>query len=731
MHGFSMHQPASRPWDGRPALPASKPVVKKEDASRSDQTELVVCLERRGEGWGEEILPHLHVERRPVSPAAKHWPVQSKEEDTPGALEESLLSFGVPLAEVTRCVRVAVAWRVTPNGRPLVDRRRYSRLRRNVQIVSDYLQSSCHIAPGPEGVGAVFSRFPLVMLCKPTTGDRWDRRAVELAAFIYTHGHCQVPLRYEASPDLGPWVRRQRLLRCTNQLSHDRLLLLQSLGFEFGEVAQLTEEWEVHFDQLFELILWHRGQQRPFPWLGLGWSCFGGSQGLELARWLILQREYHRRRILPQSALQRFEILNIQWHPTSTSHPDYVWLSKFGQLLYHIEHQRMSQGVVTSPGALPKGLDQPKLGRPPKARPGEEAGRARRAYPGASPAPPYPASHPGSHSPHPATPLPTPPSASWTSHMTARRLAASDAVLDPGLGFWLSRQRWLWARGRLDRARAELLHVSGVDLDVGGAMSSRDWQQAAVDAAAFLGTADIALPGGAERWASVASPGLRQEGKEGPLAGPSQAWTGSTRAAPGAGRSAQGGSRRMAVVRWARSVLAAHREGVLSPAQRRFLAFLDLSWVLEAGEARAEGEAEDAALQAWRGRLAAAARGLTPSREARLWLRRQRALGTLGLLPPAQAALLRGLGVGEGEGRSAEDLEWDAMLSRWLVLSSWTTPLRASELPSVDPQLAAWVDLQVHPDTQLPKEKLAQLEAIGLGRGCRPAAARRPLKQLA
>ncbi|KFM28702.1 hypothetical protein F751_3532 [Auxenochlorella protothecoides] len=651
-----MHQPASRPWDGRPALPASKPVVKKEDASRSDQTELVVCLERRGEGWGEEILPHLHVERRPVSPAAKHWPVQSKEEDTPGALEESLLSFGVPLAEVTRCVRVAVAWRVTPNGRPLVDRRRYSRLRRNVQIVSDYLQSSCHIAPGPEGVGAVFSRFPLVMLCKPTTGDRWDRRAVELAAFIYTHGHCQVPLRYEASPDLGPWVRRQRLLRCTNQLSHDRLLLLQSLGFEFGEVAQLTEEWEVHFDQLFELILWHRGQQRPFPWLGLGWSCFGGSQGLELARWLILQREYHRRRILPQSALQRFEILNIQWHPTSTSHPDYVWLSKFGQLLYHIEHQRMSQ---------------------------------------------------------------------------ARRLAASDAVLDPGLGFWLSRQRWLWARGRLDRARAELLHVSGVDLDVGGAMSSRDWQQAAVDAAAFLGTADIALPGGAERWASVASPGLRQEGKEGPLAGPSQAWTGSTRAAPGAGRSAQGGSRRMAVVRWARSVLAAYREGVLSPAQRRFLAFLDLSWVLEAGEARAEGEAEDAALQAWRGRLAAAARGLTPSREARLWLRRQRALGTLGLLPPAQAALLRGLGVGEGEGRSAEDLEWDAMLSRWLVLSSWTTPLRASELPSVDPQLAAWVDLQVHPDTQLPKEKLAQLEAIGLGRGCRPAAARRPLKQLA
>lgn len=83
------------------------------------------------------LHPHIH------SPTTMPAPLTQ-----PGALEESLLSFGVPLAEVTRCVRVAVAWRVTPNGRPLVDRRRYSRLRRNVQIVSDYLQSSCHIAPG-------------------------------------------------------------------------------------------------------------------------------------------------------------------------------------------------------------------------------------------------------------------------------------------------------------------------------------------------------------------------------------------------------------------------------------------------------------------------------------------------------------------------------------------------------------------------------------------------------
>ena len=43
-------------------------------------------------------------------------------------------------------------------------------------------------------MGALFQSAPAVMLCKPTTNDRWDRRAVELAAFVHLHGHSNVPL---------------------------------------------------------------------------------------------------------------------------------------------------------------------------------------------------------------------------------------------------------------------------------------------------------------------------------------------------------------------------------------------------------------------------------------------------------------------------------------------------------------------------------------------------------
>lgn len=46
---------------------------------------------------------------------------------------------------------------------------------------------------GADGVGTVLMQAPQLMLCKPSTNDRWDRRAVELAAYAFLHGHCNVP----------------------------------------------------------------------------------------------------------------------------------------------------------------------------------------------------------------------------------------------------------------------------------------------------------------------------------------------------------------------------------------------------------------------------------------------------------------------------------------------------------------------------------------------------------
>lgn len=58
------------------------------------------------------------------------------------------------------------------------------------------------------------------------------------------------------APDLAKWVQRQRVARAQGALSEERLQVLYAMGFEFGEVAQLTEEWEAKFDQLIEWLLW-------------------------------------------------------------------------------------------------------------------------------------------------------------------------------------------------------------------------------------------------------------------------------------------------------------------------------------------------------------------------------------------------------------------------------------------------------------------------------------------
>lgn len=66
-------------------------------------------------------------------------------------------------------------------------------------------------------------------------------------------------------PELGSWVKRQRVARQQAGLTQERLDILLEMGFEFGEEAQMTEEWEWRFDSLVELLLMRVCTHIPVP----------------------------------------------------------------------------------------------------------------------------------------------------------------------------------------------------------------------------------------------------------------------------------------------------------------------------------------------------------------------------------------------------------------------------------------------------------------------------------
>lgn len=96
--------------------------------------------------------------------------------------------------------------------------------------------------------------------------------------------------------------------------------ILQDIGFEFGEVAQLTDEWESRFDQLLDWKLWNVDASRDscgvngeFSWLGADWGARGGPGARELALWMQLQREFRRRSLLSAEGIQRLTALGFEW----------------------------------------------------------------------------------------------------------------------------------------------------------------------------------------------------------------------------------------------------------------------------------------------------------------------------------------------------------------------------------------------------------------------------------
>lgn len=620
-------------------------------------TELIFKFTRRGYGWGEEIIPQLEVEKRPIKSASSKRKktvemIVSGDDATDKpetVLNAYLVDIGVPESDVERLVNAAVAWRMTPGGRPLIDRRRQSRLTRNVKIVTKYLVDKCDVPLGTDGVAAVFMKTPELMLCKPSNNDRWDRRAVELAAFLLKNGHCNVPEVYPENQELGMWVKRQRVTRAAGQLSQERLTILERMGFEFGDLAQVTEEWETRFDMLVDWVLWHGESGETFSWDLINWGRKGGITARELALWISLQREFHRRQLLPAEAVQRFEAVYSGWRDLGDSVEEDQWMSWLGRLVYVIERRRLAMRKPPigrgNPFASQRNsknssrMDDLDDLRDTNSR----ANVARKQV---------------------------------VNTVSSRREAAAASPFseDPGLRYWLSRQRWLWRKTKLDPERVKMLQLAGIDMDI---YPAEEWRRMAHVAAENLQGTRIEAVHIDEYYSRK--------------------------------------NRKIKVIRWIETQRALFLDGRLSPGQLRYMTFLGLTWVLSDKVV----DADDVVwLDAWKSlrKIVSNSTGPLPD-ELSEWLGQQRALFYLNILSRGRQAKLTSLGIPlDVQSATKEEKEWNKRLSELLSHSQELGHAEVTAENELYEGLHTWLqDCKERIRTEsMPPGRIAQLKALGV-----------------
>jgi hypothetical protein len=116
----------------------------------------------------------------------------------------------------------------------------------------------------------------------------WIRSFEALKSFQSEHGHCSPARSYKTQDlKLGDWVNRQRGLYAKNQLTSDRIALLEGIGFDWDP---LSAEWKANFEALRVFKDEHKHCRVPRSYVG----------NRHLGRWInTLRTSYSRGRIPP------------------------------------------------------------------------------------------------------------------------------------------------------------------------------------------------------------------------------------------------------------------------------------------------------------------------------------------------------------------------------------------------------------------------------------------------
>ena len=132
----------------------------------------------------------------------------------------------------------------------------------------------------------------------------WEDRYRDLVEFKSRHGHCAVPFTYKDTPKLGPFVNSMRTKKTNGELSHHRIDLLESIGFQWAvrDTANV-EAWENRFAELQMFKSRHGHCKVPSEW----------EENPQLGRWVSFQRQKRQGGKLDLERQHRLEEIGFDW----------------------------------------------------------------------------------------------------------------------------------------------------------------------------------------------------------------------------------------------------------------------------------------------------------------------------------------------------------------------------------------------------------------------------------
>jgi superfamily II DNA or RNA helicase len=174
-------------------------------------------------------------------------------------------------------------------------------------------------------------------------GFEWSLRAIEwlnnfeaLKTFQAKHNHCRVPRNYKIDGlNLGIWVSTQRKIHDANQLSSDRVIKLESIGFEWANIKKkfqfagrktaFNEGWDKSFEKLATFKSLHGHCLVPALYIN----------DKKLGGWVRYQRISHAEGRLSRDRFERLESLGFEWNGRSNWEDQFSILSEFKSRFGH------------------------------------------------------------------------------------------------------------------------------------------------------------------------------------------------------------------------------------------------------------------------------------------------------------------------------------------------------------------------------------------------------------